>query len=369
MNTQTPARPSFWSTVGIVAKREIVVRCMSKSFIISTLITLAVMFLAVVFTPQIGKWMDGGATTVATTTDLAPQLRNLPNVTVVEVADPEAARSAVLSEDAKAAVVPDASNPLGIEVLSLRDAPTGLLSSLSVSPNVQLLDPNAPHPALRYFLGVGFGMVWMMAAIVFGMGIANSVVEEKQTRIVEILLASISSKALLTGKIIGNSAAALAQILAIAATVLGGLAINGSVLPVADLVWPIVWFVVLFLFGFVMIAALYAAAAALVSRTEDLNTSLQPLTWLVMLPYLGVAVGTSNPLAMTVMSYIPFSAPVAVPVRIFLGQSAGWEPFASLALLVLTTVATVWFAARIYDRGLLRTGKPMKWREAIAAAS
>ena len=182
-------------------------------------------------------------------------------------------------------------------------------------------------------------------------------------------LSSISSKALLTGKIIGNSAAALAQILAIAATVLGGLAINGSVLPVADLVWPIVWFVVLFLFGFVMIAALYAAAAALVSRTEDLNTALQPLSWLVMLPYLGVAVGTSNPLAMTVMSYIPFSAPVAVPVRIFLGQSAGWEPFASLALLVLTTVATVWFAARIYDRGLLRTGKPMKWREAIAAAS
>ena len=358
MNTQTPARPSFWSTVGIVAKREIVVRCMSKSFIVSTLITLAVMFLAVVFTPQIGKWMDGGATTVATTADLAPRLRNLPNVTVVEVADPEVARSAVLSEDAKAAVVPDASNPLGIEVLSLRDAPTGLLSSLSVSPNVQLLDPNAPHPALRYFLGISFGM-----------GIASSVVEEKQTRIVEILLASISSKALLTGKIIGNSAAALAQILAIAATVLGGLAINGSVLPVADLVWPIVWFVVLFLFGFVMIAALYAAAAALVSRTEDLNTALQPLTWLVMLPYLGVAVGTSNPLAMTVMSYIPFSAPVAVPVRIFLGQSASWEPFASLALLVLTTVATVWFAARIYDRGLLRTGKPMKWREALTAAS
>ena len=369
MNTQTPARPSFWSTVGIVAKREIVVRCMSKSFIISTLIILAIMFFAVVFTPQIGKLMSGGNTTVAVTADLAPKLSALPHTTVIEVADQDAARNAVLSEEANAAVVPDASNPLGIEVLALRDTPTGLLSSLSVSPNVQLLDPNAPHPALRYFLGLGFGMVWLMAVVLFGMGIANSVVEEKQTRIVEILLASISSKALLTGKIIGNSAAALAQILAIAATVIGGLAINGSVLPVADLVWPIVWFVVLFLFGFVMIAALYAAAAALVSRTEDLNTALQPLTWLVMLPYLGIAVGNSNPLAMTVMSYIPFSAPVAVPVRIFLGQSAGWEPFASLALLVLTTVAAVWFAARIYDRGLLRTGKPLKWREALTAAS
>lgn len=369
MNTQTPARPSFWSTVGIVAKREIVVRCMSKSFIISTLIILAIMFLAVVFTPQLGKLMSGGTTTVATTADLAPKLSNLPHTTVIEVADQDAARNAVLSEEANAAVVPDASNPLGIEVLALRDTPTGLLSSLSVSPNVQLLDPNAPHPALRYFLGLGFGMVWLMAVILFGMGIANSVVEEKQTRIVEILLASVSSKALLTGKIIGNSAAALAQILAIAATVIGGLAINGSVLPVADLVWPIVWFVVLFMFGFVMIAALYAATAALVSRTEDLNTALQPLSWLVMLPYFGIIVGNSNPLAMTVMSYIPFSAPVAVPVRIFLGQSAGWEPFASLALLILTTVAAVWLAARIYDRGLLRTGKPLKWREALTAAS
>ena len=369
MNAHTPVRPTFWSTVGIVAKREIVVRCMSKSFIVSTVIILAIMFLAVVFTPQIGKLMDGGATTVASTADLAPRLRNLPGVDVIEVADQEAARQAVLSEDVKAAVVPDTANPLGFEVLALRDAPSSLVSSLSVSPTVQLLDPNAPHPMLRYFLGLGFGIVWMMAAMLFGMGIANSVVEEKQTRIVEILLASVSSKALLTGKIIGNSAAALAQILAIAATVIGGLAINGSILPVANLVWPIIWFVVLFLFGFVMIASLYAAAAALVSRTEDLNTALQPLTWLVMLPYLGVAVGTSNPLAMTVMSYIPFSAPVAVPVRIFLGQSAGWEPFASLALLVLTTVAAVWFAARIYDRGLLRTGKPMKWREALTAAS
>ena len=369
MNTQTPTRPSFWSTVGIVAKREIVVRCMSKSFIISTLIILAIMFLAVVFPPQLGKMMSGGNTTVAATADLVPKLSTLPNVTVVEVADQDAARSAVLSEEANAAVVPDASNPLGLEVLSLRDVPEHLMGGLSVSPNVQLLDPNTPHPALRYFLALGFGMVWFMAVILFGMGIANSVVEEKQTRIVEILLANISSKALLTGKIIGNSAAALAQILAIAATVIGGLAINGSVLPVADLVWPIVWFVILFMFGFVMIAALYAAAAALVSRTEDLNTALQPLSWLVMLPYFGIIFGNSNPLAMTVMSYIPFSAPVAVPVRIFLGQSAGWEPFASLALLVLTTVAAVWFAARIYDRGLLRTGTPMKWREAIAAAS
>jgi len=257
VNTQTPTRPSFWSTVGIVAKREIVVRCMSKSFIISTLIILAIMFLAVVFAPQLGKMMSGGNTTVAATADLVPKLSTLPNVTVVEVADQDAARSAVLSEEANAAVVPDASNPLGLEVLSLRDVPEHLMGGLSVSPNVQLLDPNTPHPALRYFLALGFGMVWFMAVILFGMGIANSVVEEKQTRIVEILLANISSKALLTGKIIGNSAAALAQILAIAATVIGGLAINGSVLPVADLVWPIVWFVILFMFGVLIAVFVY----------------------------------------------------------------------------------------------------------------
>ena len=270
------------------------------------------------------------------------------------------------SEEVKAAVVPDAGNPTGLKLIALSDPPETLTMKLSVSPSVELLDPAAPNPGLQSFLNIGFGLVWMMAALT-GMSIAQSVVEEKQTRIVEILLASISSKALLTGKILGNSAAALTQIAAIAGTVFLGAAINGESIPLGQLTLPILWFIVLFLFGFVMIAALFAAAAALVSRSEDLSNTIQPIMWIVMLPYFGVASFGSNPLAMQIMSYIPFSAPVAVPLRVFREQGAAWEPFLSIVILIATSALITWFAARIYERGLLRTGKPIKWKEALTA--
>ena len=361
----TSTRPPFWTTIGIVAKREIITRFLSKSFLISTAITLVVFLGLMVFIPRLGKLISG-TTTVATTAELAPTLSRLSDINVTEVVDEAAARKLVSSEEVKAAVVPDAGNPTGLKLIALSDPPETLTMKLSVSPSVELLDPDAPNPGLQSFLNSGFGLVWMMAALT-GMSIAQSVVEEKQTRIVEILLASISSKALLTGKILGNSAAALTQIAAIAGTVFLGAAINGESIPLGQLTLPILWFIVLFLFGFVMIAALFAAAAALVSRSEDLSNTIQPIMWIVMLPYFGVASFGSNPLAMQIMSYIPFSAPVAVPLRVFREQGAAWEPFLSIVILIATSALITWFAARIYERGLLRTGKPIKWKEALTA--
>ena len=362
----TSTRPPFWTTVGIVAKREIITRFLSKSFLISTAITLVVFLGLMVFTPKLGSLMSG-TSTVATTTELAPTLSQLSGINVTEVADEAAARELVSSEEVKAAVVPDISNPTGVKVIALNTSPTSVIDSLSVSPQVELLDPSAPHPAILYFLGIGFGTVWMMAALTYGMSIAQSVVEEKQTRIVEILLASISSKALLSGKILGNSAAALVQIAAIVGTVFLGAAINGESIPLGQLTLPILWFIVLFLFGFVMLAALFAAAAALVSRSEDLSNTIQPIMWIVMLPYFGVLFAYNKPLVLQIMSYIPFSAPVAVPLRVFQEQGAAWEPFLSIVILIATSALITWFAARVYERGLLRTGKPMKWKEALTA--
>lgn len=366
MNTHT--RPSFWSTVGIVAQREIKVRFLSKAFIVSTLVTLVIMLAVVVLGPRLGEFFAGGTSSIAATTEHVEIVNRIPGAELVQVTDEVAARQAVLDETVEVALVSDPSSPLGIKVLSLRDLPTSLLQSLSVAPRVELLDPNAQNPAFQYFLSIAFGVVWMMAGITFGMSIAQSVVEEKQTRIVEILLASVSSKALLTGKIIGNSIAALVQITLIVATVLLGFAINGDSLPVGELLVPILVFVPLFLIGFVMIASLYAAAAALVSRTEDLGSVVQPMMWIVMLPYFAVIVGNSNESLMTAMSYIPFSSPVAVPIQLFLGRMEWWQVGVSVALLIATTVLVILVASRVYDRGLLQTGKPMKWREALAKA-
>ena len=114
-----------------------------------------------------------------------------------------------------------------------------------------------------------------------------------------------------------------------------------------------------------MISALYAAGAALVSRTEDIPATTQPITWLIMLPYIAIIIFFNNPLALQIMSYIPFSAPVAVPVRLFLGSTEWWEPLLSLAIMFVTTALLIFFSARVYENSLLRTGKAMKWREAL----
>src|SRR5699024_5643080 len=120
---------------------------------------------------------------------------------------------------------------------------------------------------------------------------------------------------------------------------------------------PIVWFVVLFAVGFVMISALYAAGAALVSRTEDIPATTQPITWLIMLPYMAIIFFFNNAVALQVMSYVPFSAPVAVPVRMFYGDALWWEPVLSLVIMLATTAVLIMLSARVYENSLLRTGK------------
>lgn len=364
-------RPSFATAVGIVAKREIVARFLSKSFIISTAITLGLLLAAMLLLPRMGDIFgsDGKEQTIAVTAGAQSALAGQEGLELEVLADDTAVREAVIKGDVTAGIVEDPSNPVGLKIYATDDSQTGLVRQLSQSPTLEILNPEASSTGILYLIGISFGVVWMMAAITFGMSIANSVVEEKQTRIVEILLATVSSRALLTGKIVGNSIAALVQIALIVGTAFLGMAINGDRLPTMNLTAPILWFVVLFLVGFVMVASLYAAAAALVSRQEDLANVQQPIMWLVMLPYFAVIFFFNNPTALQVMSYIPFSAPVAVPLRVFTGDMAVWEPFAALGVLILTTALVIWVAARIYENALLRTGKPVKWREALTQSN
>jgi ABC-2 type transport system permease protein len=207
--------------------------------------------------------------------------------------------------------------------------------------------------------------VFFLSAITFGQVIAQSVVEEKQTRIVEILMAAVPVRVLLAGKILGNSLLAFAQIFAIAA--LSGIAMlaTGQDLLLADIGPALIWFIVLFAAGFVLLASLYAATAALVSRQEDLASAVSPVTTLIMIPYVLVILFNDNPVVLGVMSYVPFSAPVGMPMRVFLGTAQWWEPIVSLALLAASTVLVTSLGARIYANGLLRTGPKVKLTEAL----
>lgn len=361
-----PRRTPFWAAVGTVAAREMKVKGTSRAYVITTMILLAAALLATLLLPRLGDMVAGDATGVAVVEQTAPVVAALGEDyearTLGSVAE---ARAAVERGDVEAAVVPSADAPGGLEVLAMTDVPTSLVQALSTSPAVELLDPSAPNPLLRYFIAFGFGLVFFMAAITFGQQIAVSVIEEKQSRIVEILLAAVPARAMMAGKVLGNAAMAILQVALIAAALLLGLQINGEVLPLDGLGVPILWFVLLFSIGFVMIAALYAAAASMVSRQEDIGSTSMPVMLMIMLPYFGVIFFNDNPEALRIMSYIPFSAPVAVPLRIYLEQGRMWEHVLALGILVVATALAIWLAAAIYERSILRTGRALTWRQAL----
>ncbi|WP_432558833.1 ABC transporter permease [Granulicoccus sp. GXG6511] len=358
-------KASFWQAAVVVARRELAVKLTSKSFVITTAITLLLLLAAMVVGPRLADAFNS-PDTVAVTAQTEQAVTALGDAVEPRlVADAGAARQSVLDGEVDAAVVPSADSPTGLLVLAESDAPTALVQGLSQSPAVELLDPNAPNPLLVYFIGLAFGLVFLMTAMTFGMTIAQSVVEEKQTRIVEILLAAIPARAILAGKVVGNSLLAFGQVVLYAAVALIGMQVNSQRLNLDGLGIPILWFVMLFTIGFVMIASLYAAAAALVSRQEDLAQVSSPIMMLVMLPYFAILMFSNNPLALTIMSYFPFSAPVAVPMRVYLGQATLWENLLSVGILAASTAVVIWFAARIYERSILKTGQAVKWSQAL----
>ncbi|MBN9189984.1 MAG: ABC transporter permease [Microbacterium sp.] len=288
---------------------------------------------------------------------------------VTEARDADAAVALVRKGTVEAALVPDpgADGPFSAKIVAKESAPSELVAVLSVSPHVEVLEKNPQNAVLRYLVAIGFGVVFLMAASMFGGTIAQSVVEEKQTRVVEILISAIPVRALLAGKVIGNTILAMAQIIALVAIASIGLGITGQAEVLSGLGGPLVWFAVFFLFGFILLASLFAAAGAMVSRQEDIGSTTTPLTMLILAPYILVIIFNGNPVVMGVLSYIPFSAPVAMPLRIYLADAQWWEPLLSLAILVATCVAAILVGARIYRNSLLRMGARVKLSEALSA--
>jgi ABC-2 type transport system permease protein len=361
--TNTIAPQGALATTWLIAEREIRMRLRSKAFVIST----AILLFAVLASIVIGSIVSGNAEPdkIAAVGSAVATVESTGAFDVVEADDRAEAEELVRSGEVEAAVLPDAESPTGVSVVALEDAPGGLIGALSISPSLDLLEPAEQDPFLVYIVSFGFALAFFLSALTFGQIIAQSVVEEKQTRIVEILMAAVPTRYLLAGKIVGNSLLAFAQIAGISA--LAGIALlaTGQDLILADVGPSLVWFVIFFAAGFVMLAALYAAAAALVSRTEDLGSALMPVTLLVMIPYFGVIFFQDNDLALAIMSYVPFAAPVGMPMRVFLGTAQWWEPLLSLAILLATTVVVILVGSRIYANGLLRMGGRVKFKDAL----
>lgn len=362
LQNETQQSVGFWQATGLITEREISSQLRSKSFVISTVITLVLVIGGIVLMSVLGGQVE--STRIAVVGQVPPAVSAVETFEPVTVPDRAAAEQLLRDDDVVAAVLPDDS-ALGYSLLALDEAPAGVVAALSVSPEVELLDPPQTTGSLRFLIAIAFGIVFMMAALGSGAMIMQNTVQEKQSRVVEILLAAVPARALLAGKIIGNSVIGVGNAAAIAAAAAIGLAVTGQGQLLDLLSAPMIWFVVFFLFGFVLVASIFAAGAALVSRQEDTGAVMTPAMMLVMLPYFGVVFFNGNPLAMTILSYVPFSAPVGMPVRLFFGEAVWWEPLISLGLLVAATAVVVLFASKIYANSLLRMGSRVPLREAL----
>jgi len=219
--------------------------------------------------------------------------------------------------------------------------------------------------------GVAFiaSLLLYLQLIVFGLAVASGVVEEKSSRVIEVLMAAVPARALLAGKILGIGLLGLLQLALTAVVGLGVASATGAIdLRSADagtLGVVLVWFVL----GYLFYAALYAISGVIVSRQEDLQSSSTPLTLVLVAGYLiafPVVEDPGSSLAV-ITSLVPFTSAIVMPVRVAVGEASGGEIAASLGILVASIALLVPIGARIYEGAVLRMGKPMKVREALRA--
>ncbi len=383
MSYAAPAMP-WW----IVARREIVAKLTQKGFWISTIIVIAILVAGFFFTFLFASSQD--EVTIAVTDDAGSQVvaiaaassgRDIRAVTM----EGTSVEGAVEGGEVDAGLVrTDAGWDLLVDSIetNVGDVQQAVSTYMTATNAAELgVDPAAlqdgadvqlrltgeqleEDAAVALIAGLLFAVLFFMSALTYGLQIAQSVVEEKESRIVEILTAAIPTRHLLIGKVLGNTVMALGQLLVfIIVGVIGVSATEyGDFLPV--LAPNIGWFVVFFLVGFAALSCLWAAAGSMATRVQDLNNTTMPLTLILLGVYFAgfLARGT----AAQVLSYVPIASSVLMPQRLVAGESTWVDAVIALLLCLLFMGVAIWVGARIYRRGILKTSGILKLKEAFS---
>jgi ABC-2 type transport system permease protein len=380
--------------VRLVAGREISTRIRDKGFLIGSAVLILLILGMLVFQVVINSGADttkigvvGGSPPV--TEALRAQGDALgTQVEVVEYADEATARSAVKDGDVDGALLgPSGERP---ELLvdsgggSTETLVQGAVQGMSVSqqlaesgvqlqapPRVDVvaLDPDADADTEAAVVALVGVVVLYSLLILFGQFVAQGVVEEKSSRVVELLLATMRPWQLLAGKVIGLGLLGLAQMLVIAVIgVAGALAFDVVDLP-GRLIGTVLIVVAWFVLGYAFYASVFAAAASLVSRQEDLGSVITPASLLLVVGFVISLQAGQDPTGTlsTVTSFVPGLSPLVMPVRQAAGGAEWWEVVVAVVLMLVAIATIVRVGGRIYSGALLRTGGKVKLREALRA--
>ena len=391
----SPAR-----TVRLVAAREISTRARSKAFVWTTAVVLVLIVAGSALIGFLGgkepeplhvlvhddvtaTALERAATSTGTLveTDVLGPLAGFPHLSDDDVLvglAPDGTVHVTVSTEVPSDLGPTLTvmaqqQALGAAITSLGGDPAAVDAAvLSAQPVVRTLEEPTKGPDLgASILGQVVGILIFVAIMTTGQMVAQGVVEEKSSRVVEILLATIRPAELIAGKVLGIGALGLTQVAAYVAVGAGSANAFGLLDGVDVDLWSaagstLVWF----LLGYAIYALLFAAAGALVSRQEDVASVTTPILMMLMIPYaVGISVAPWDPTntLVTVLSYVPFFTPLIMPMRSALGVAAPWEIVLMIVVCAALVALLVWVAGRIYGRAVLLTGARVPLREVLRA--
>lgn len=222
-------------------------------------------------------------------------------------------------------------------------------------------------PAINYIIVYAMLMLFFMSIMMTGNMIAAEITSEKSSRIMEILITSASPLAQMFGKVIGVFLVGILQIGIFVAAIVVNLTLphNATVLADFDLdlgqlnINLLLYGFVLYVLGYFLYALMYAAVGSIVSRTEDLGQAVMPIMMLGFVAFYVPLFSISNAdtLVVKIASYVPFTSPLTMLLRIGVGEVAIWQVIVSLLILLVTTFIFGWLATKIYRTGVLMYGK------------
>jgi ABC-2 type transport system permease protein len=383
----------------LVARREFVSQVKSRSFVIGIVVTLVLFGGLFLLSAYISSQSDSKTLGVTQqTAPLQPELEQSAKAQgidlTVRTVDDEPGRQQVDAGDLDGLLTGDSG---GYELLGLDSVDSRLQSLVSsavqqrtltsaltgagIDPaqltaraqvSVDTLEPVDPESGQKLALALVGVILLFFTLSGNGQVVATGVVEEKQSRVVELLLATIKPWQLMAGKIIGLGAVGLLQLVILSAISAVGASAAGLLTVPTAAVGMFIMVVVWYLLGFFLFAALYAAIGSTVSRQEELSSVVAPMIFLLLIPFvltLNLLPNDPRNGVAAVLSFIPFFSQTVMPARYALGVAPLWQVLVSALIALVAIVVVVRLAGRVYRNSVLRTGARVSLREALTNRS
>jgi ABC-2 type transport system permease protein len=385
--------------VVLVARREVVTRLRSRVFMIGTAVMVIAVIGGILAYAYLNPGTFGQAQTVhvgftAGSRALEPSFTSVAaalgeSVSPTDIADAASGKAQVEAGTLDMAVSGSATAPAAVVSRSLpamveialdaaaqqarlaaaglpQDAITSIMAGVPFE-TAQPAGSSGPVSDQSVFAALIVAILLFVSIQMYGIQVAQGVVEEKATRIIEILLSTIGPAQLLAGKILGIGLVGLLQLGIVAAGALLTRALTGGVsLPALGVV-EVAAYLAWFLLGFLLYAAAIAAVAALVSRQEEVPGATAPVSVLLAGSYVLMFFALPDPTSawVTVLSFVPPAAPIFMSMRIAEVGVAPWQVGLAMVLTLAAIVGVVRMAGRIYANSVMRIGPRVRFVDAL----